>query len=291
VHVNRRRLISAVTGGLVCLAGCATTTVPDRTDTEGGADGSTATSTPTRTPTATPTATGEGISVAFETLQPAVLQLYTDAYGVATDGQYLFVRATDSGDTTPPARTDVEFRFAGEAYSPADADGARDLYRLYEDRDGRYDADSGRGWLLFRLPETGDASDAALVWPGGEWRPPTGVRQRLAAPAPTLSVEWSVPETVTRSSEPAMEFSVENAGDVPGRFVAGVNRRGPQIAVAPVVRASRLVPAGETVTWRVSDRFDVRSPGEEALGDGQPDLTYDLVWAGGQLDREVRVVG
>ncbi|WP_227377443.1 hypothetical protein [Haladaptatus halobius] len=42
------------------------------------------------------------------------------------------------------------------------------VYRGFESESMlHYDADEGRGWILFALPATGDASDAALVCPVG----------------------------------------------------------------------------------------------------------------------------
>jgi len=61
-------------------------------------------------------------------------------------------------------------RFDGERHAPVSPRTAR---RLWRDREGqRYGDESTSGWILFALPESGDAGDAALTWPGGsdEWQ-------------------------------------------------------------------------------------------------------------------------
>jgi hypothetical protein len=152
-------------------------------------------------------------------------------------------------DNEKPA--DVGFQFDGQEYSSSDATTATDLYRLYHDNERRYDADSGSGWVLFELPETGDATDVALTWSGGRWEPDRTLRERLAESFPLLSLEWTVPAEVTTNTEPTIEVSVTNETNRDGRFVSGLNRTGPSVAYAPIESISRRIPAQETVPWSV----------------------------------------
>jgi hypothetical protein len=99
-----------------------------------------------------------------------------------------------------------------------------------------------------------------------------------------------VPETVGHGADPTVGFTVANEGAHDGRFVAGLNRSGPQTAILPVAAISRRVPAGETVTWSVTDDEFMRGPGSDELGDGEPDLSYKLHWPGGRRTEGVRVV-
>lgn len=288
--MNRRRLLAAGVAGIVGVAGCISG--PDEPSTDAGdvstgASTGTATSSPSPTRTRTPPA---NVSVAVEWLQPAALKLNTDAYGVDGVGQHLSVRLTAASDD-PPSYSSLGFRFDGDETSPVPIDAATTrLARLFEDREGAYDAESGAGWVQFALPESGDASDAALTWPGGEWRPGDVLRARLAAPDPPLSVDWSVPGTVERGVDPEMEFVVTNEGDVTGRFVAGVNRVGPSIAYAPAVAVSRPIPPGTTDTWTVRDDSVTYRSDADGSSDGEPEAKYHLVWTGGRRTRAVRVV-
>lgn len=292
--VNRRRLLAACGAGLAGLTGC----VSSPGDADGADDRSptgspSATPTPSRTPTGSPSrasGTIDGLDVRVDSLAPAVLQLYTDAYGVDADGQFLFVHLS-ADDGAAPERANFEFRLAGASHAPATDQRVRDVARYYDDREGRYDAAAGEGWLLFRLPETvSRADDAALLTPDGEWRPGAGIRERLAAPAPDFGVEWAPPTEVERGTKPDVGLTVTNGGAVARRFVAGINRQGPAVAIAPVVAVSKLLPAGETVSWTVTDAFDVGDRTTEGVGDDEPDFRYGLVWAGGGRRTRVRLV-
>lgn len=279
--MNRRRLLALCGAGVAGLAGCAGRGV----DSPDGGDG---TATPT---TATPAGPSDpSLSAELEALQPAVVRLATaDSLGVEAGGQYLFLRVSVEAGP-PPVRTDLRFRFDGEEHEPSAAQGARDLYRLYGEAEGRYDADSGEGWVLFELPETGDPAGAGLVWGTGVWQPGPDLRRRLADPAPPLSVAWSPPETAPLGAEPTIGFAATNDGDTPGRVVAALNRSGGGIASAPVEAISRPVPPGGTVEWEVTDTFDVRDPGGDSTDDGEPDLTYRLRLPGEDRRGDVRIV-
>jgi hypothetical protein len=282
--MRRRALLAGLASAGTLTAGCLGTV----TDEPG--DGSTATPTPTSPPTATPPETE--LTVEFETLQPALVELNTDYYQLIAeeDRQYLVLAVSvDSG--APPSRSDLAVRF----------DGAEHATRTWEriparQSDGsggdQYSAESGSGWVAFDLPETGDASDAALVWPGGEWRPDDQLRAQLSTPSPSLSLaEWRVPETVPLDGTTAFEMAVRNDGDRTGWFVGGINAEG-WYPHRPIACLSRRIPAGETVSWEVpGEAIELEDEAwSERVGDGETDIRYELIWPGGSEERPVRVV-
>jgi hypothetical protein len=226
--------------------------------------------------------------VSLLSLQPAVVEFGTDSVSLSDDAsQYLFVTlAVEEGD--PPAADEFTFHFDDTGTAPLAPQ--KSYWNDYNPGETRYSRDNGAGWLAFELPPTGDASAAALRWPGGDWTPPGLLRQRLAALAPPLSLEWSVPETAEVLTTPTLTLTVTNDGGLPGRFVAGLNRTGPSVAYTPVTSVSRRVPAGETVTFEMTERFRLRSPGADDVGDDDPDLTYILISVAGERRAEVRLV-
>jgi hypothetical protein len=143
----------------------------------------------------------------------------------------------------------------------------------------------GDGFLVFVLPGEGDASDAALTWPGGEWPIPESTRQRLAAPVPPLSVDVTVPETVPVDTAPTLTIEVTNEGNQETTFVCAIDRSG--IGFMTVAQIRIPVPAGETVTETVDDPG---LPANSAVDDGEAEATYDIEWAGGGTERNLRVV-
>lgn len=290
--MDRRRVLASCAAGIAGLAGCNAGS--------GGGSGATPTDdgTPTPTPadatTPTPTLTpGAELRVAAGALQAGVVGLNVDAYGIVsrTDRQYLFVDvAARSG--RPPSRSAFAFRFDGDEYPPGLSDAETTVRRpdgAGADRPGRYPS----GWLLFALPEGGDASDAALAWPGGGWRPDDRLRGRLAAALPDLSLrEWRVPETVRLGGRATFGFTVRNEGNHEGRFLAAINAEG-WYPIRPIAIVSRRIPAGETRSWTLrGERIDRRHEEQsEAVGDGEPDIDYRLVRPGGDgTTRSVRVV-
>ncbi|WP_435062442.1 hypothetical protein [Halobaculum sp. EA56] len=284
----RRRTVLALCGS--GLAGC---TSGQRTGTTTSGDGETTTSAGTTSGTATPPDDVE-LSVEFDALQPALVALnvdYLDLHSTSSS-QYLFLRVSASADPAP-ARSDLSFRFDGGSYPPLEPTETPDLHREFDSESApRYEADGGSGWVIFELPETGDAGDAAFVWPGGEWRPDGQVRARLAAPFPPLSVErWEVEPTVALGGRTSFRVAVTNAGDVLGRFVGGINAEGWQ-PHRPIAVISRQIPPGETVAWDVpGEEVELVSDGmADRVGDGEADIDYEFVWPGGSRSASVRVV-
>jgi hypothetical protein len=278
--MRRRALLAGCAATLGGLAGCLSNT---RDDTATAPEQS-ETATPTRTSTPTP-----GVDVSLLSLQPAVVEFGTDSVYLSDDAsQYLFVTLdVEQGD--PPAADEFTFSFDGIETAPLEPQ--KSYWNDYNPGETRYSRETGRGRLVFDLPATGDASAAALRWPGGEWTPGAALRERLAAPAPPLSLEWSVAETAEVQSTPTLTLTVTNDGGLPGRFVAGLNRTGPSVAYAPITSVSRRVLSGETVTFELTERFGLRNPGADDVGDDDPDLTYIIDSVAGERRAEVRLVG
>ncbi len=249
--MRRRTALSLAGTALAGLAGC-TSVQNDSTDTRSTTDSG-----------------GSGsLDVGFDALQPAVIELFVDAYEFEmTDGsQYLFLSGADA------TASDRQFRFDGSEYDPG-VDTSYDLVRA----PSTFGAPTGASdWVVFELPESGDAGDAALRGPDGEWQPGDALRERLAAPVPSLAVTgFEGPSTVPADDSPTFTVTVSNASDTDGRFI-GVFE--PQYGRTSAQLVSRSVPAGETVTLDATvDAVGTPTPGREQ---GNP-LSYELLWPGG----------
>ncbi|WP_168216266.1 hypothetical protein [Halorussus halobius] len=290
----RRRRLLALSGSLLAgSAGCLSASAPeapatrDATTTEATTTAESAT-----TDASTTTAEPADVSVSLDALQPAMVTMTSpDSIGVRDDDrQYLLVDVSTSGDGEPPDPESFAVRFDGTDYGPESVDEPWRFWRFEDGGEAFYDPDSGEGLLLFELPASAGSDDAApaLTWPGGEWRPDGTVRRRLLAPEPSLSVTVDAPESVEPHESPTVSVTVENAGDVPGRFVAGLNRTGPMVAYTPIERVSVAVAAGESETWEHADALSAGDDPDERVGDGESDMTYHLDWAGGDVHRGVR---
>ncbi|MDS0280839.1 hypothetical protein [Haloarcula onubensis] len=215
-----------------------------------------------------PAGTGS-LAVAFDALQPAVVELFVDAYEfeAAADSQYLFLSGADA--TGPDRR----FRFDGSEYDPG-VDTSYDLVRAPSTFGAPTEVDD---WVVFELPETGDGSDAALVGPDGEWRPNDTLRERLAAPVPSLDVtEFEGPSAVPAGDSPTFTVTVSNESDTDGRFLGVL--RPPEGSYTTGQLASRSVEAGASVTLEATvDAVGTPTPG---YGQGNA-LRYELDWTGG----------
>lgn len=279
--MHRRRFLAAAgalttTAAAGCLTGSPASDSTDRTTTEATTDTSTTTTVP--------------LSVSLDRYQPGVVAMTSpDSIGVRRgEGAALFLDVTSDGDDGP-ARTDFRFRFGGSMYSPVDPDDVR-LWREYGNRAGAYGVEGRDGWLLFDLPQSGDAADAHLSWSGGEWTPPRELRDRLAAGF-DFGIEYDFPETVEHGERPGVALTVTNDADAPARYLAALNRAGPRVAHAPVETISFVLDPGETRTWTYEDEyFGSGDIDESEVGDGDPDMTYYFDSASENREFRVRIV-
>lgn len=247
----------------------------------------TTTETTTTETTTSTTATTSSASVSFSevTLQPAALQLNTDYLTVHDNGQYLFALA--DVETGTVEYESYALTFAGDTYGPLTGQNRRRLWRSYNEPEYGYTG----GLLVFQLPESTDATDpeAAIEYPGGEHQLDDQLRPRLAA-SPTFSAETSIPETVAADGSLAVELTVTNETDTPARFVGGLNRSGPSVAMKPVEAIRPLLAASETKTVTIDQTEAVRETPDEDVGDGEADIEFYLRMVTGDVERSVNVV-
>lgn len=276
--MRRRSYLAAAGTALSALAaGC--TTGGGGTDSPTSTESTSPDVTTTR-PTASPAVTVDDV-----VLQPAAVQLETDYLTVDDAGQYLFVDASVESESVD--RSEVAVRFAGDRHGPLSERDARRLWRLYGD-DG-WTPESG-GLLAFELPGTADSPDAEAVLelPDRERELDAGLRERLAAD-PSLTHEFAVPDEVAEHESVPVEVSVQNDGDAPARFVAGLNRVGPRVASMPVEALTPLVAPGDREVVEVASDASQKAASDE-VGDGEWDVRFTLYTAGGSSSRDVRVV-
>lgn len=224
------------------------------------------------------------VSASFGALQPAIVELVDDTVEVeASAGQYLFVDISVDGGH-PPKLDEFGFQMDGREYPAVDEYG----WNRY-DYDGLgYRSEAGAGWILFELPDGGDATNAKLTWDGGEWVPGRTVRTRLGTPFPELKLSASLPDSVPEGEAPIISATVTNDGESPTEFVAALERVGgfPQRAVLDVVY--RRVSPGRSETWEYRDDYLAEATADGS-GDGDPDPTYRLHWEGRDRESALRV--
>jgi hypothetical protein len=250
-------------------------------------------------PTTTPPT--YNLDIGFSGLQSGVVELFEDAYELTStpDSQYLFLDVTvPSGPR--PEEGDFAFRFDGEEYVPKTDWDYPPLHRAenssgeYPDLTGdeRYRSDVDRdGWIVFELPEQGDASEAVLSWSGGEWTPDESVRTRLANQLPAFSLDaWNVPETVSSTANPEFELSVRNVGTQPGQFWGAVDGDGELTTTDRMVTlVTKRISPGETESWRVTGTNSTL-PYVDMVDDNE-EVThrYTLLWEGEARSQSARV--
>jgi hypothetical protein len=217
-------------------------------------------------------------------LQPALVSRSDSGPTIVGDSQqYLFYRV-DVTDGESPARLDLAFRLGGRTYSPG-VSAAEPIWVGLDEAD-RYSANTGEGWLVFELPDDWSAKHAAFGLGSREWPVGDGIRERMAAAPPDLEIAWDPLETA-RPGDVVHEFDVSNESDRATRFVGVLTASGLD-AEEPLAVFNRRVPANS------GHSFDVSVPGlpadSSAVGDGDSDVTYELQWAGGVLEQDVRFV-
>lgn len=303
--MRRRTFLSTAGGGLagaVGLSGCLNvgdggtgdetptsntgptpTDAPTTTTDPGSANSET---TPTDEPTTTAGETGTAdVTVRSLHLQYGLVTPSSpDSIGTwNTDTPYLMALVAVDGDLP---RSDFTLAVGDEERNPTKKT------RLYRTAWGDYQWYArGRpgGLLAFELPTGAPDGSMRLTWPGGERSVETEIGPRLAAGSPTFSASLSLPETHDSLEAPPVEIEITNEDDVPRRFLGALNRVGPSIAYIPVTRLSGMVPPGESVTLTVEDSW-YELPPDDRIGDGEPDVTYHLHYAGGEDSARIRVV-
>lgn len=286
--MRRRSYLALAASALSTTAAGCTSSRPGEVDDPQSTVTATKTTEPTTTDTTTATSTTATASVSFSdlTLQPAALQLNTDYLTVHDGGQYIFARASvESGEVEYDS---YALRVSGRSHGPLAERYRRQLWRTYNE--GEYSARSG-GLLVFELPASTAAEDpeAVLEYPGGERRLAENLRTRLAS-NPTFSAETSIPETVAADDSLSVELTVTNETDTPARFVGGLNRSGPLVAMKPVEAIRPLVSTNETKTVTIEQTEAVRETPTEDVGDGETDIEFYLRMVTGAVERSVRVV-
>jgi len=278
--MKRRRLLASV-GLALGTAGCLGTD-----DGDDATDTTTSATTAGDATTSTTTTASATLDVTETTLQQALVFLETDYLSTTGgDGRYLLANAFVSEGRVD--RRDVALRVDGTEYEPDDGRTVSRLWRVYQSGSA-FEPDLG-GLLLFELPASGfdSTSDAAVTWPGGEHRLRAGLRERLRADAPAFSVSITAPDTLAQGESPRFEVAVTNEGDVPGRFVAGLNRYGPRVASTPAKRFSILVDADGTERTSYTGGISGHRVPDDQLGDGDADLRYG--WNGAADDRTFQI--
>jgi hypothetical protein len=222
--------------------------------------------------------TPESVDLSLSTVQRGVVKFtYPDAISVVeTDRRFVAVTAAVATDD-PPSHREFALRFDGEEYGVRVPDRRGQHYRLGP----LYTDWSPGGQLLFALPPTGNADDAAVVTPEGEWPLPAAARNRMET-APSFAVTV---ESVGSEGAPGFAIEATNEGDRPQRFLAAVNQTGPMYA--PVDAPTTVIDGGATATLKATVStgpaavLTTASDGEERTGR----VSFD--WVGGSAERSV----
>lgn len=288
--MDRRRLLQVFGAGLTGHSGC-TSNVTETSGTENDVmthytDG-----------------TAEFLSLeptVFEFGSDGVYEIWpsTESSSEGGDGglQYLFLQINSVSGTEPLIES-FEFTFNDEAYEAIDPElaglrWARDPFHRSNYNDA---IDRLSGWIVFELPATGDASDSALGFDHQEdniWRPSERLRERIAEPIPSITLDaWMVPDSVSVHTTPTFDFEVSNQGELTGHFSAAINAR---VFGEPrsEVLVSRQIPADETHEFTIegSEIQPLSDTPSDRIGDGEPDIEYELIWSSGTEMRSVRIV-
>lgn len=272
---SRRRFL--LTGGVAlgAFAGCLTTSedaVPSETSR------STPVDRPTNAPTTEPAPTGT-LSVADTgTRSWVVAPNFPDSLDVFGERgrQYLFFGIAVEG-TAPVDYTAFGLTADDTQYTPTEYIGIADTAGTSTGYGDRYTREAG-GWVAFHVPEPLDADSVTLRWPeDGRYVVGDDLLAELATPPAEFAVR-EFAETASSDGTRTVALTVENTGDVDGRFVALVAWYEPRADYGESVELSLDVAAGDTETW--SRTYTVGSGGAEAL-------TVYLRWSGEERSVEL----
>lgn len=301
--MRRRALLSTLAASALPLAaGCAGDDSGPATD-ESAATDATESETPTSdaTPTDSSTEGHASVDITDVTVQRGyVVREVADAIGIAgDDNQYLCTRVSVEGTAVAPDAFTLDT--GTDQYTPLEESRA---YR-FEGDDSPYTLNSASGWLLFELPlesgvaGTADVADMRLSWPSGGIELDGSIAERIVAGPPSLSV--SVEKRREETPATPIAIGVTNEGgaatgrQVPARFVGAINRKGPNVTIAPVQRVVADVPAGESRTIEIEDDWaqessqddgsgtddaDDNDGGDDGEGGDERTVEYAIHWAG-----------
>lgn len=281
--MHRRTYLATAAAAIGGIAGCVE-------DVERGSGGRTTDGTSTGddppTTTAEPThADDPSVTVGDVALHHGyVAPSSPDSIGIHDEErQYLVAEVTVDGDLE---RDEIALRAGDASFSPVSPDR---FYRTGWADESWYEAGDESGLVLFSPSAAPDAGEIRLVWPGGEHAIGGSIPDRLGAGVPSFTAAFDLPDTVAGATAPPVEIEVTNDEGIERRFLAAVNRTGPSIAYTPLERVSRLVEPGETETIVVGDSW-YDGVSDDRVGDGEADVTYHLLWAGGEASADIRIV-
>ena len=217
-----------------------------------------------------PTSTVGSLEITVSSVQRGIVTYTTpDSISVVdTDRRHVLFGINAADRDEPPEPDAFTLRFDGQAF---DATTEKRGHQLYRFPGSFYTAESESGRLLFDLPLTGTAADAALVWDSGEWPLPESIRRRLEV-APEFSVSFD--DEPTNGS---CTLTATNEGDRPQRFLAAVNQEGGTSAYRPIGVRTAVLEGGAT-----SELDIVAPPGGTGGQTATPGGRRIVTWAGGR---------
>lgn len=280
--MQRRAVIVSAAGTFATLAGCLDTRRSDlgsATPTTEPTETADVPSTATDTPTPSADVTIESVHLQYGVVTPTS----PDSIGVSnTDTPYLVLSVRVNGALSWEG---FGLQMGEVSYTPSRLDR---LYRTSWGDDHWYELGRTQGLVLFEAPSN-PTTRLRVTWPGGEHPIDDDIVARLKTPTPQFSASLDVPSSHEHDTAPPVTIEVTNEEETVSRFLGALNRVGPRIAYAPVTRLSRLVPPGDTVAISVSDSW-TGMPSADSIGDGKPDVTYHLDFAGGEDSGEIRLI-
>lgn len=287
--MDRRRYLASIALAL-STAGCLSSGGSDESKTTAReTTHSAATPSTTMHSSTTPSTTPRAVSVADVTLQRGLTYLSTDYLTVHdTQRRQLLVHVVvDEGDVPVNEYAVV----AGDDTFPARSiDENRRLWRTYQN--GQYDPTAG-GVVIVPLPldTIPNANEATFATPNGERALPDGVRERLAAPAPSAGVTVDGPTELAVGTAPTFDVTVTNDGDVAGRYPVAISRSGPLVAMKPIESHAVRVDA-DTSTTIAFEGTEVtgNEVSDDDVGDDDPDVRYTINTHSSSLSHDVRYV-
>ena len=214
------------------------------------------------------------------TVEPTLAVVYTDVGRVwgEVDRQYVVTSAVPVGEH-PPARGGFALETDTKSVEPMDPLNPHVLL------DSGTSYRGAPGWIGFSVPKPLNVERATITWPGGARDLSDAAIERLARPPTAFEVhEVSTPASAAPGDDVLLSVTVENVGDVAGRWVGALTRAGPEVVHVAEAAIRMDVPADETRTWEYQKRVP------DDLGDrAAAEMTFTLDHRDGRLSRTVAV--